>query len=65
VFPKAIQLSEADLDPESYKFALVYMGTNSRARGERSRQLGWNPQQTTKDFYASIPADVDYSLKTR
>jgi len=65
VSPKATQLSEADLDPESYKLALLYMGTSSRARGERSRQLGWNPQQTTEDFYASIPADVDYLLKAR
>ena len=63
VSSKATQLSEADLDLETYKLALLYMGTNSRARGERSRQLGWKPQQTTEDFYASIPADVDYSLK--
>lgn len=62
--PEAVRLSEADLDPESYKLALVDMGTNSRARGERGRQLGWNPLQTTEDFYASIQADVDYRLKT-
>jgi len=62
--PEAVRLNEADLDSESYKLALVDMGTNSRARGERGRQLGWNPSQTTEDFYASIQADVDYRLKT-
>jgi len=58
-----VKLSKADLDPEAYKLALLEMGSNSRARGERSRQLGWNPQQTTEDFYASVQADVDYWLK--
>lgn len=62
--PEAVKLSEADLDPESYKLALMEMGCNSRARGERSRQLGWNPPQKTEDFYASVQADVDYWLKT-
>ena len=61
--PEAIRLNEADLDPELYKRALADLGTNSRARGERSRQLGWNPCQTTEDFYAGIPVDVDYLLK--
>jgi len=61
--PEAVRLSEADLDPESYKDVLAEMGTNSRARGGRSRQLGWNPPQTTEDFFASIQADVDYWLK--
>ena len=61
--PEAVQLNEADVDPELYKLALLGMGTNSRARAERGRKLGWNPLQTTKDFYASIQADVDYWLK--
>ena len=62
--PEAVRLNEADVDRELYKLALLGMGTNSRAKGERGRQLGWNPQQTTEDFYASIQADVDYWLKT-
>jgi len=62
--PEAVKLSEADLGPEMYKFVLGGLGANSRARGERGRQLGWNPPQTTEDFYASIQADVDYWLKT-
>jgi len=61
--PEAIKLSEADLDPQLYKRAVLEMGTNSRARGERSRQLGWNPPQTTEDFYASIQAEVDHWLR--
>ena len=61
--PEAIQLKETDLDPVMYRRALAGMGSNSRARGERSRGLGWNPSQTTEDFYASIPAEVDYILK--
>jgi len=59
-----VQLTEADMGPQLYKRARFAMGTNSRARAERGRQLGWNPLQTTEDFYASIPADVDYQLKT-
>ncbi|KAF9790675.1 hypothetical protein BJ322DRAFT_1037830 [Thelephora terrestris] len=64
--PEVSQLTEADLGPESHKFVLylVGMGTNCRARGDRSRQLGWNPPQTTEDFYAGIQADVDYILET-
>ena len=61
--PEAVPLAEGDVDPELYKLILVGTGTNSRARGERSRQLGWHPSQTTEDFYASIRADVDYWLK--
>jgi len=57
--PTAVPLSEGEVDPWFAQF----MGTNSRARGERSRQLGWNPAQTTEDFYASIPTDVDFWLK--
>ena len=62
--PEVVQLSESDLDPESYKFTLFGMGINARARGERGRQLGWNPPQTTEDFYASIQAEVGYWLET-
>lgn len=63
--PEVSPLTEADLGPDSHKFVLylVEMGTNSRARGDRSRQLGWHPPQTTEDFYAGIQVDVDYWLK--
>ena len=63
VSPEAMQLSETDLDPDAYKLALLEMGTNARARGDRSRELGWKPSETTKDFYAGVQADVDYCLK--
>lgn len=62
---EASQLIEADLGADNhFDLYVLGMGSNSRARGERSRQLGWNPPQTTEDFYESIPADVDYLLKT-
>ena len=61
--PEPIKLNEADVDPILYKSIAKGMGTNSRARGERSGELGWNPTQTTKDFYTSIKAEVDYLLK--
>jgi len=61
--PEAVPLSQTDVDPETYKLAVVGLGSNSRARGDRSRQLGWNASQTTEEFYASIQADVDYWLK--
>ena len=62
--PKAAQLTEGDLGDEGDKFNFyrLEMGNNSRARGDRSRQLGWKPPQTTEEFYESILADVDYCL---
>ena len=66
VSPEAVRLTQADLGPgqdKNFNSYLVGMGTNSRARGERSRQLGWKPTKTTDDFYANIPADVEYVLK--
>ena len=64
--PELARLTEADLGQDNhFDDYLVAMGTNSRARGERSRQLGWKPTQTADDFYASIQADVDYCLETR
>jgi hypothetical protein len=62
--PEAIRLSEADLVPEPYKPSVAGMGSNIRARGERSRELGWNPPQTTEDFFASVRAEVDSLLET-
>lgn len=64
--PEVTQLTEADIGPHTrpLSFYLGYLGTNSRARGDRSRQLGWNPSQTTEEFYESLSGDVDYLLKT-
>ncbi|KAA1475298.1 NAD(P)-binding protein [Dentipellis sp. KUC8613] len=39
-----------------------YLGTNSRARAERSRSIGWKPKKTTKDFIASIRPEVESIL---
>jgi len=65
--PEASRLTEADFGKEEgdqFSRCVLQVGTNSRARADRGQQLGWNPPQTTKDFYESIPADVDYWLKT-
>lgn len=34
------------------------IGTNSRARGTRSRSIGWKPVKTTKDFLESIKPEI-------
>jgi hypothetical protein len=34
------------------------IGANSRARGTRSRSIGWKPVKTTKDFLESIKSEV-------
>jgi len=51
---------------EEYKKnpTLVYLGTNSRCRGDRSRSLGWKPVKTTKDMLASIKPEMEVMLNT-
>lgn len=47
-------------DAENQKyFGGTYLGTNSRARAERSRALGWKPTKTTEDLLASIRPEVE------
>ncbi|CAF5044925.1 unnamed protein product [Rotaria sp. Silwood1] len=47
-------------DEEAKKyFGSYYLGSNSRARSERGRLFGLSPKYTTKDFIASIPAEID------
>ncbi|KAI0043236.1 NAD-P-binding protein [Auriscalpium vulgare] len=43
-------------------FGGPYLGSNSRARGDRARALGWKPTKTTDDFYASIGPEVDAAV---
>ncbi|KAI0635606.1 NAD-P-binding protein [Trametes polyzona] len=43
--------------------ANLALGSNSRARGEQARALGWKPKYTTADLFASIKAEVELSLK--
>ena len=40
-----------------------YYGSNVRARGDRSRQLGWKPKCTTQDMLASIKPEVEMDAK--
>ena len=36
-----------------------YHGTNSRARGDRARALGWKAKYSTEDMLASIGPEVE------
>lgn len=40
-------------------FGNAYLGTNSRARAEQGRALGWKPVKTTKDLLASVQPEVE------
>jgi|ERR1700722_6677214 len=36
------------------------LGTNSRCRGQRCRQIGWKPVRNTLDMLASIRLEISY-----
>ncbi|KAI0070526.1 NAD-P-binding protein [Panus rudis PR-1116 ss-1] len=40
-----------------------YSGTNSRARANHSRSIGWKPKYTTKDMIASIKPEVEAIIR--
>lgn len=40
-----------------------YNGTNSRARANRGRSIGWKPKHTTEDFLKSIRPEVEALVK--
>jgi len=42
---------------------VAYQGTNSRARGDRARALGWRPVKTTEDFVESVKAEAEFLIK--
>lgn len=39
-----------------------YLGSNSRARGDRSRRIGWKPKYEAEDFFRSLDAEVKVTL---
>ncbi|KAJ3338109.1 hypothetical protein HDU93_009980 [Gonapodya sp. JEL0774] len=39
------------------------LGSNSRSRADRARQLGWTPTHTPQDFFRCIADEVDWILK--
>ncbi|KAI4522720.1 NAD(P)-binding protein [Schizophyllum commune Loenen D] len=43
---------------EKYFAGSEYWGSNSRARANHSKSLGWNPKKTTKDLLASVEQEV-------
>ena len=36
-----------------------YLGSNSKCKAVRAKELGWKPIKTTEDFYAFIPTEVE------
>jgi len=63
---KGKTLEPTPFTEEEYKRnpGLIFLGTNSRCRGERSRSIGWKPVKTTKDMLASIKPEVEAVLST-
>ncbi|TFY68537.1 hypothetical protein EVG20_g3523 [Dentipellis fragilis] len=53
--PEPTPLAEAEVAA----YGAQPLGANCRARGERSRALGWKPTKTTEDFIASIRPEVE------
>jgi len=49
---------------QKYQWGILCIGSNSRARADRSRSLGWKPTRNTDDLVAGIDAEVKYYLKT-
>jgi len=45
---------------QKYTGGSEYLGSNSRARAERSRSIGWKPTKTTEDMLASIKGEVEF-----
>lgn len=37
----------------------TYLGCNSRARADRSRQIGWRPRYGESGLFDSIPKEVE------
>lgn len=50
-------------DLDKYLGGSVYLGSNSRCRGNRGRSLGWKPKHTKDDFLRSIKAEVEAIAK--
>ena len=53
-------------DEECQKYfgvSVQFLGSNSRCRADRSRSIGWKPQDTTETMLDSIKAEVIASMK--
>ncbi|KAF4596514.1 hypothetical protein EYR38_007901 [Pleurotus pulmonarius] len=59
--PKPTAFTKAEID--KYFGGSAYLGSNSRARANHSRAIGWTPKKTTADMLASIRAEVEEVLK--
>lgn len=43
---------------------MMYFGSSCRARGERSKALGWKPIKQVEDVFSSIKPEVEAILAT-
>ncbi|KAF7424397.1 hypothetical protein PC9H_009704 [Pleurotus ostreatus] len=59
--PEPTTFTKAEID--KYFGGSAYLGSNSRARANHSRAVGWSPKKSTTDMLASIRAEVEEALK--
>jgi nucleoside-diphosphate-sugar epimerase len=43
---------------DKYSLVRTGLGTNSRCKAERARELGWKPQKTTQDMLSSVKDEI-------
>ncbi|EMD34173.1 hypothetical protein CERSUDRAFT_98104 [Gelatoporia subvermispora B] len=55
--PEPTTFTKEEID--KYFGGNLFMGSNSRCRGERSRAIGWKPVKLTKDMLASIKPEME------
>ncbi|GHJ86682.1 hypothetical protein NliqN6_3084 [Naganishia liquefaciens] len=54
--PEPSTFSKEEID--KYFGGSDYLGSNSRARGDRSRRIGWRPKYEAEDFFRSLDEEV-------
>jgi len=57
---KLVPLTAEELEKD---FMARITSANTRARGDRSRSLGWKPSKTTEDFIGGIDAEIQILVK--
>ncbi|RXW21741.1 hypothetical protein EST38_g4132 [Candolleomyces aberdarensis] len=60
--PEPTSFTKEEID--KYFSGSYYLGTNSRCRANRVRDLGWKPTKTTKDLLDSLDAEAKVFLKS-
>ncbi|VDB99967.1 unnamed protein product [Peniophora sp. CBMAI 1063] len=59
--PEPTAYTKEDID--KYLGGNDYLGSNSRCRVVRAKELGWNPTKTTDDFFEFIPKEVEVIVR--